>query len=175
MAKTSTQHDAPVYVIRKTRLGMTLAAATDRGICLLAFADRRDELQRALSRRCPNALPAGPRHPSMHRLQAALKWVTTPWNAVSPPLDLRGTPFQQAVWRALRRVPSGRTATYLDVARAIGRPRATRAVAGACGANPVAIAVPCHRIVRSDGSLSGYRWGVSRKRALLALEAKRAR
>jgi AraC family transcriptional regulator of adaptative response/methylated-DNA-[protein]-cysteine methyltransferase len=87
---------------------------------------------------------------------------------------MHGTDFQRKVWRALRRVPAGRTASYQDIAHAIGAPKATRAVAGACGANPVSIAVPCHRIVHRDGSISGYRWGVERKRKLLALEARYA-
>ncbi|HMI37346.1 MAG TPA: methylated-DNA--[protein]-cysteine S-methyltransferase, partial [Steroidobacteraceae bacterium] len=90
------------------------------------------------------------------------------------PLDIRGTAFQRRVWRALQRIPVGTTATYGDIARRIGAPKAVRAVAQACAANPLAVAIPCHRVVRRDGTLSGYRWGVSRKRALLAREAARA-
>jgi AraC family transcriptional regulator of adaptative response/methylated-DNA-[protein]-cysteine methyltransferase len=88
------------------------------------------------------------------------------------PLDLRGTAFQQRVWAALRAIPSGQTATYAEIAHQIGAPKATRAVAGACAANPVAVVIPCHRVLRSDGALSGYRWGVDRKRALLAREGR---
>ncbi len=93
-----------------------------------------------------------------------------PAGAIDVPLDLHGTPFQQQVWRELRRIPPGATTTYAAIAARIGRPEAVRAVASAIGANPVAVVVPCHRVLRSDGSLSGYRWGVERKRALLALE-----
>ena len=89
---------------------------------------------------------------------------------VDLPLDVRGTAFQQKVWRALRKIPVGRTATYSDIARRIGAPKAVRAVAGACAANHIAVAIPCHRVIRTDGDLSGYRWGVDRKRALLDRE-----
>jgi AraC family transcriptional regulator of adaptative response/methylated-DNA-[protein]-cysteine methyltransferase len=89
------------------------------------------------------------------------------------PLDLRGTPFQRRVWQALRTIPLGETASYAEIARRIGAPKSARAVAAACRANPVAIVIPCHRVVRQDGSLAGYRWGITRKRALLAREARR--
>src|SRR5690606_14894223 len=96
--------------------------------------------------------------------------VESPSRRVQMPLDPRGTPFQRLVWGELRRIPAGETASYAEVARRIGRPRSARAVARACGANPLAVVVPCHRVVGSDGALSGYRWGVERKRALLARE-----
>jgi AraC family transcriptional regulator of adaptative response/methylated-DNA-[protein]-cysteine methyltransferase len=99
--------------------------------------------------------------------------VATPWKPFKVPLDLQGTDFQKTVWRALKRIPAGHTASYLDIARTIGSPTASRAVAGACGANPISIAIPCHRVVHRDGSISGYRWGVERKRKLLALESQR--
>jgi AraC family transcriptional regulator of adaptative response/methylated-DNA-[protein]-cysteine methyltransferase len=95
-----------------------------------------------------------------------------PGATLDVPLDPRGTPFQQRVWQALRDIPAGATATYADIAARIGAPGSVRAVAQACGANPIAIAIPCHRVVRSDGALSGYRWGVERKRALLDREAR---
>jgi AraC family transcriptional regulator of adaptative response/methylated-DNA-[protein]-cysteine methyltransferase len=98
-------------------------------------------------------------------------YVQAPGEGLDLPLDVRGTAFQEKVWQALRRIPAGRTASYAEIAKAIGMPRAVRAVAAACAANPVALAIPCHRVVRADGALSGYRWGVERKRALLAREA----
>jgi AraC family transcriptional regulator, regulatory protein of adaptative response / methylated-DNA-[protein]-cysteine methyltransferase len=97
--------------------------------------------------------------------------VEAPALGLDLPLDIRGTAFQQRVWQALRAIPPGTTASYSDIAERIGSPRSVRAVAQACGANPLAVAIPCHRVVRSDGALSGYRWGVERKRALLAREA----
>jgi AraC family transcriptional regulator of adaptative response/methylated-DNA-[protein]-cysteine methyltransferase len=161
-----------VYIVGYSVLGQTLAAASPIGVCMLAFADSRSELIKDVVRRFPGAVPAPTRHPSMTWLRQAVKHVATPWEKLPFPIDLHGTPFQRKVWRALRRVPSGRTSSYQDIARALGAPTASRAVAGACGANPISIAVPCHRIVHRDGSLSGYRWGVERKQKLLALEAK---
>ena len=98
-------------------------------------------------------------------------FVEAPAQGLDLPLDLRGTAFQQRVWEALRKIPAGRTATYTDIAKRIGRPKAVRAVAAACADNPVAVAIPCHRVVRLDGNLAGYRWGIARKRALLDKEA----
>ena len=97
--------------------------------------------------------------------------IEAPGQRLDLPLDIRGTAFQERVWQALRAIPPGRTATYAEIARAVGRPKAARAVAQACAANPLAIAIPCHRVVRADGDVSGYRWGVERKRALLDREA----
>jgi AraC family transcriptional regulator of adaptative response/methylated-DNA-[protein]-cysteine methyltransferase len=99
--------------------------------------------------------------------------VEAPANGVDLPLDVRGTAFQQRVWRALRDIPSGSTASYAEIARRIGRPKAVRAVAQACASNPLAVAIPCHRVVRQDGNQSGYRWGVERKQTLLEREAAR--
>ena len=96
--------------------------------------------------------------------------VERPRGAAELPLDIRGTAFQQRVWLALRAIPAGKTATYAEIARAVGAPRSARAVAGACAANPLAVVIPCHRVVRADGHLSGYRWGAERKRALLTRE-----
>jgi len=174
MARPSTPSGSFVYVIGKSRLGNTLAAASTRGICMLAFADRRADLIEDLARRFPGATPASPRHPAMPMLRRALKFPAAPWRAPRFPVDLHGTTFQRSVWRALLRIPFGKTASYRDIAQAIGSPKAVRAVAGACGANPVALVIPCHRIVHRDGSISGYRWGVDRKRKLLSLEARHA-
>jgi AraC family transcriptional regulator of adaptative response/methylated-DNA-[protein]-cysteine methyltransferase len=98
-------------------------------------------------------------------------FVEAPAHGLDLPLDVRGTAFQQRVWQALRKIPAGSTATYGDIAGLIGSPRSVRAVAQACGANPLAVAIPCHRVIRTDGALSGYRWGVERKRTLLEREA----
>ena len=169
---STSKHAIPfVYLVGNSLLGQTLAAASPKGICMLAFADSRGELIKDVVRRFPGAVPVPTRHPSMTWLRQAVRHVATPWEGPSFPLDMHGTDFQRKVWRALRRVPAGRKASYQDIAHAIGAPKATRAVAGACGANPVSIAVPCHRIVHRDGSISGYRWGVKRKQKLLALEA----
>lgn len=99
--------------------------------------------------------------------------IEAPENGLALPLDIRGTAFQQRVWRALQAIPVGETVSYADIARRIGAPKAVRAVAGACAANMLAVAIPCHRVVRNDGTLSGYRWGVDRKKALLEKEAQR--
>lgn len=148
------------YGFASSPVGTLLAAFTTRGVCAAELGDDRAELTRRLRARFPHAeLVAGARV-SADALPAAA-------------LDLRGTAFQLAVWGALRRIPRGRTKSYADVARALGRPRAVRAVARACATNPAALAVPCHRVVGSDGSLRGYKWGVERKRRLLELEARR--
>ncbi len=170
---SASKHAGPfVYIVGNSPLGQTLAAASPRGLCMLAFADSRRELIEDVERRFPGAVPASIRDPAITWLRQAVKHVATPWGKPPFPIDPHGTPFQRKVWRALRRVPSGRTSSYQDIARALGAPKASRAVAGACGANPISVAVPCHRIVHRDGSLSGYRWGVERKQKLLALEAR---
>jgi AraC family transcriptional regulator of adaptative response/methylated-DNA-[protein]-cysteine methyltransferase len=161
------------FVIRPCSLGQALVAATERGICALFFADRPGRLEPELRGRFPRATvqPAGAGDQDLERLSAAVvALVDTAGVAPDVPLDLVGTAFQQRVWRALRDIPRGTTTTYAELARRIGAPRAVRAVGTACGANPVAVAVPCHRVVRGDGGLGGYRWGLGRKRALLARE-----
>lgn len=146
--------------IAKTSLGLTLVAQSGKGVCAVLFGTSRTSLMRDLKERFPGAV--------FLKEERALESFVSGKDFA---LDLRGTPFQARVWQALRKIPSGRTASYADIAQAIGKPKAMRAVAQACAANPVAIAVPCHRVVRSDGALSGYRWGTERKRALLAREA----
>ena len=155
-------------------LGKVLVGATAVGVCAIFFGSEAKQLEAELRQRLPNAqLQAADDDSEFTRWVAqVLEYVEAPRGDFPLPLDIAGTAFQQRVWAALREVPSGRTASYAQIASAIGQPSATRAVAGACGANPVAVAVPCHRIVRQDGKLSGYRWGVSRKRALLHREAE---
>ncbi len=149
----------------RTSLGPTLVARSAKGICAILFGKSRAALLRDLRKRFAQAVidEGELDQQTMAFVEAA--------GAAAPALDMRGTQFQTRVWRSLQKIPAGRTASYADLARAIGRPSAARAVAQACAANPLAIAVPCHRVVRSDGSLSGYRWGTGRKKQLLAREA----
>jgi AraC family transcriptional regulator of adaptative response/methylated-DNA-[protein]-cysteine methyltransferase len=161
------------FAIGRSSLGNVLVGATDRGVCAIFLGDDRDSLVEDLKRRFPAAQLIPGDDTFKKTVAAVVNLVETPAAGFDLPLDVRGTAFQQRVWQALRKIPAGLTATYADVAKNIGAPQAVRAVAGACAANPVAVVVPCHRVVRSDGSLSGYRWGVKRKRALLDREAAR--
>ena len=158
-------------VITDSPMGGMLVAHGERGVCAVLLGDDRDALQRELATRFPGATFTegdDAAHAAAARVVAA---IDDPARAHDVALDARGTPFQRLVWQALREIPRGTTATYTEIAARIGLPSAARAVAGACAANPLAVVVPCHRVVRSDGGLSGYRWGVERKRALLAREA----
>jgi AraC family transcriptional regulator of adaptative response/methylated-DNA-[protein]-cysteine methyltransferase len=165
------------YTTLKTSLGRLLVAATERGICSIALADDDDTLVAGLRTEFPQA--------SIERVDAGRDdWLAAviarvnaqiahePSSGALPPIDIRATAFQWRVWQALQRIPAGETRSYSDIAAEIGAPRSVRAVANACGRNRLAIVVPCHRVIREDGSLGGYRWGVSRKQALLAREAK---
>lgn len=152
-------------------LGRVLVAATDTGICAVALGDEDDELVDELRRRLPAAQLVADAVALGATLDAVVELVEDPRRDVALPLDIRGTAFQVRVWQALRRVAVGSTTTYAALAGDIGAPGSARAVAGACAANPLAVVVPCHRVLRSDGSLSGYRWGPARKRALLDREA----
>jgi AraC family transcriptional regulator of adaptative response/methylated-DNA-[protein]-cysteine methyltransferase len=156
-------------VVRPCSLGQVLVAATPRGVCLIAFDDTPDALERELHRRFPRA-EVDAADASVERLAAAVVAAVETGGTADIPLDLLGTAFQQRVWRALREIPRGATVTYAELARRIGAPQAVRAVGTACGANPVAPIVPCHRVLRGDGGLGGYRWGLARKKALLARE-----
>lgn len=158
------------YAVGLSPLGILLLASSGRGVCAILLGDAVDHVVAELAGRFPGARLVrddGASAPGIAAVARAMETGATPDLA----LDLQGTEFQQRVWLALRAIPAGRTASYGEIARQIGRPGAVRAVAGACAANPAALAVPCHRVVRADGSLSGYRWGVARKRALLAREA----
>jgi len=159
------------FAVGECSLGSVLVAATDKGVCAITLGDDPDALVRHLQDRFPNAGLVGGDAGFEALVAKVVGLVETPAAATDLPLDVRGTAFQQRVWQALRKIPAGSTASYADIARRIGAPTAVRAVAQACGANPVAIAIPCHRVVRQDGHLSGYRWGVERKRALLDREA----
>ena len=165
---------APGEIIRHafaiTGLGLLAVAATDRGICAMELGDDRDALLGALRMRFPKATlePAGA---SMKTLvERAVRLVDHPGESLRLPLDVRGTAFQQRVWQALRGIPAGRTRTYTELAQAAGTPLGVRAVASACAANPVAVAIPCHRAIGANGKLHGYRWGLERKAELLRRE-----
>ena len=159
------------FAIGQTSLGAILVAATDKGIVAIQFADEPDVLLRDLQDRFPKAQLVGGDAEFERLVARVVGSVENPSAGFDLPLDVRGTAFQQRVWQALRDIPAGATASYSDIARRLGAPEAVRAVAGACAANDIAVAIPCHRVVRNDGALSGYRWGVARKQALLNREA----
>lgn len=154
--------------------GRVLVGATDTGVCYLGFAEPDDGLMGDLRRRFPNARIVADDTGLADTLRAVLDFLREPRAALDLPLDLRGTAFQKRVWDALRTIPPGQTRTYAQVAAMLGAPKAVRAVARSCATNPVSLAVPCHRVVGSNGSLTGYRWGIPQKRELLAREAEEA-
>jgi AraC family transcriptional regulator of adaptative response/methylated-DNA-[protein]-cysteine methyltransferase len=163
---------AITFAVGQCSLGAILVAATAKGVCAIAFGDDPEVLLRDLQDRFPKAELQGGDASFETLVARVVGLVEAPGCGVDLPLDIRGTAFQQRVWQALRAIPPGATASYTDIARAVGAPASVRAVAGACAANTLAVAIPCHRVVRSDGALSGYRWGVARKGALLALERR---
>lgn len=163
------------YWLATCSLGWFLVGCTEAGICSLLLGDDPENLVGELTRRNPSAQVTADEKglaPLMDKVKKIIEGADSSLSTVAEPitLDLRGTPFQKAVWEALLKIPAGTTATYGQIATAIGARRAVRAVAQACATNPVAVLIPCHRVVKSDGSLSGYRWGVGRKRTLLAGE-----
>lgn len=151
--------------------GRVLVAATARGIAAILLGDDDEALRQDLARRFPRAVLHAPDHALHAKIAEVVAFVDADRADPGLPLDIQGTVFQRRVWQALRRIPQGRTASYAEIASRLGMPTAARAVARACADNPLAIAVPCHRVVRGDGALAGYRWGVASKRALLAREA----
>jgi AraC family transcriptional regulator of adaptative response/methylated-DNA-[protein]-cysteine methyltransferase len=163
-----------IFALGQCRLGAILVARSEKGICAISLGDDPDALLRALQDRFPSAELAGGDVQFERLVALVVGFVEAPATGLELPLDIRGTVFQQRVWQALRAIPAGQTASYAEIAAAIGAPKAVRAVASACAANTLAVAIPCHRVVRQDGALSGYRWGVARKRALLAREAASA-
>lgn len=158
------------HALAECALGRVLIAGTARGLCAIFLGDRDEDLRADLEARFPSAQLVAADDAMAGCVAETLAYIVWPAALFQLPLDIQGTAFQQKVWAALRDIPFGKTATYSDIARKIGAPSATRAVARACGANPVAVAVPCHRVVRADGGMGGYRWGVPRKQALLARE-----
>ncbi len=154
-----------------TPLGTALVAATDKGVCAVKLGRDARELERQLGEEFAAAELSRERLPGLE--EKVLAFIAGEQSLARVPLDIRGTVFQRRVWDALRRIPRGETRTYSDIAKAIGAPAAVRAVGSACGANPVALFVPCHRAVRRDGGLGGYAWGLATKEHLLALEKRR--
>lgn len=159
------------FAIAACSLGALLVAATTKGVCAILLGDDPDALARDLQDRFPKAELLGAEADFEQTVASVVALVEAPALGLALPLDVRGTAFQQRVWQALRGVPPGRTISYAELAALAGVPNGARAVAGACAANPLAVAIPCHRVVRNDGALSGYRWGVERKEALLKREA----
>lgn len=162
------------YASTETPLGLLIMAATDRGLCFVELGDDEGELRENLMAEYPSAtispMPANSDTPFWQWMQALCDYLAGEGARLDLPTDIRGTAFQMKVWDYLSRIPRGELKTYKEVAEAIGRPTAVRAVANACGANRVALAIPCHRVIRGDGGLGGYRWGVERKRKLIERE-----
>ncbi|NQV11126.1 MAG: methylated-DNA--[protein]-cysteine S-methyltransferase [Cyanobacteria bacterium] len=168
-------HDTARFLLRPCWLGWILLAASPRGIVAISLGDQPDRLTEELHQRHPEAQLAAA-DPELggwlDRVLAAIDEPASPSpQQPPPPLDLGGTPFRRRVWQELVSVPAGHTVSYAELARRLGEPSSVRAVAQACGANPIALAIPCHRVIGSDGSLRGYRWGIERKQALLEREA----
>jgi AraC family transcriptional regulator, regulatory protein of adaptative response / methylated-DNA-[protein]-cysteine methyltransferase len=170
-ARAGAPDQAVAYAVRRCSYGRVLVAFTERGVCDVAFGDSEAELSARLRERFP--LASLVRRDAPAWVDEVVKLVEQP-EPSSIPLDIRGTAFQERVWQELRRIPVGETRSYAELARAVGEPKAVRAVAQACAANHVAVLIPCHRVVRSDGALSGYRWGPKRKAALLSRERQRS-
>jgi AraC family transcriptional regulator of adaptative response/methylated-DNA-[protein]-cysteine methyltransferase len=160
------------FAVGECSLGSILVAASSRGVCAILLGDDPEALKRDLHDQFPRARLIGGNEEFEQLVARVVGFVEAPNVGLDLPLDVRGTAFQQRVWRALRKIPVGSTVSYAELARRIGEPGAVRAVARACAANTLAVAIPCHRVVRTDGGLSGYRWGVERKRALLRKEAQ---
>jgi AraC family transcriptional regulator of adaptative response/methylated-DNA-[protein]-cysteine methyltransferase len=159
------------FAIGQCSLGSILVAQSERGVCAILLGDDPDELARDLQGRFPRANLIGGDGEFEQLVSKVTGFVETPALGLDLPLDVRGTAFQQRVWQALRDIPAGETASYTDIANRIGSPGSAKEVSEACAANALAVAIPCHRVVKKDGALSGYRWGVDRKRALLEKEA----
>jgi len=159
------------FAIGESTLGSVLVASAVRGVCAILLGDDPTALLQDLQDCFPQAQMVGGDREYERVVAQVVGLVQTPGSALGLPLDIRGTAFQQRVWQALGEIPAGETATYSQGAERIGSPAAVRAVASACAANALAVAIPCHRVVRRDGNLSGYRWGVERKRVLLDMES----
>ncbi|MDB6061883.1 MAG: O-6-methylguanine methyltransferase [Verrucomicrobiaceae bacterium] len=160
------------FAVGECSLGAILVAQSAQGICAILLDDDPQVLVRDLQDRFPHASLIGGDKNFEKLIATVIGFVEAPALGLELPLDVRGTAFQQRVWQALREIPAGQTASYTDIANRIGSPKAVRAVAGACAANAIAVAIPCHRVVRNDGGISGYRWGVERKRTLLEKESR---
>jgi AraC family transcriptional regulator of adaptative response/methylated-DNA-[protein]-cysteine methyltransferase len=160
------------FAVGECSLGSILVAKSNKGVCAILLGDDPAALLRDLQDRFPQARLIGGDAGFEELVARVVGFVEAPGIGLGLPLDVRGTAFQQRVWKALRKIPAGKTVTYKDIAKKIGAPKSARAVAGACAANALAVAIPCHRVVRNDGSLSGYRWGIERKRSLIEREVR---
>ena len=160
-----------LFAVGESSLGSILVASTEKGVCAISLGNNPDALVKDLQDRFPKARLVGGDREFERLVSKVIGFVEAPNVGLDLPLDVRGTAFQRRVWQALREIPAGSTASYSEIAERIGAPKAARAVAQACASNPIAVAIPCHRVVRIDGNLSGYRWGVDRKRALLERES----
>lgn len=166
-----TANETFYFAIGQSSLGLVLVAQSPSGITAVLLGDDRDALRRDLQSRFPEVALTEDAEKLDALATSVIALVESPARGLDLPLDLRGTEFQRSVWRALREIPAGSTASYTDVANRIGLPAAVRGVAQACAANALAVVIPCHRVVRGDGNLAGYRWGIERKRKLLQREA----
>jgi methylated-DNA-[protein]-cysteine S-methyltransferase/AraC family transcriptional regulator of adaptative response/methylated-DNA-[protein]-cysteine methyltransferase len=163
--------DILLYATASSVLGEVLIARSAKGVCAILIGDSAEELAADLASRFPQATPIVSEAAVSDDLVKLLRFIENPAVGLDLPLDMRGTPFQRRVWEKLKAIPPGRTVTYREMARWISPFANPRAVGSACAANPIALAIPCHRVVRSDGDLAGYRWGIERKRALIEKEA----
>jgi AraC family transcriptional regulator, regulatory protein of adaptative response / methylated-DNA-[protein]-cysteine methyltransferase len=173
--RTGGAHTEIRFAVGECSLGSILVATSERGVCAIFIGNDPDKLAQNLQDRFPQANLVGGDATFEQLVAKVVGFVEAPGLGLDLPLDVRGTAFQQRVWQALQDIPAGKTASYTDIAKCIGAPKSVRAVAQACAANVMAVAIPCHRVVRKDGGLSGYRWGVERKRSLIEKEAKNFR
>jgi AraC family transcriptional regulator of adaptative response/methylated-DNA-[protein]-cysteine methyltransferase len=162
------------FAVGQSSLGAILVASSKKGVAAILLGDDAEELVHDLQDRFPKARLIGADHDYEAMVARVVGFVEAPEIGLDLPLDIRGTAFQQRVWQVLQEIPVGATVSYAELAQRIGAPKAVRAVAGACAANKLAVAIPCHRVIRNDGSASGYAWGVERKRALLDRETSQA-
>jgi AraC family transcriptional regulator of adaptative response/methylated-DNA-[protein]-cysteine methyltransferase len=163
------------FAFGRCSLGTVLVASSSEGVCAILLGERVEALRADLARRFPKAQLVAAEPDFQRRVSEVVRLIETPARAFSLPLDVRGSAFQERVWRALREIPAGQTLSYGELARKLDVPKAARAVARACADNPLAVAIPCHRVVRGDGGLGGYRWGLARKEKLLQREVRAAR
>lgn len=161
------------YAVERCALGWIVVAATRKGICAIEFGESAEMLEERIRARFPQAKFEAADEAFTHWVARVLRYIEQPRGVLDLPLDVQGTVLQRRVWQALQAIPAGQTASYGEIAERLGQPRAHRAVAHACAVNPVAVAIPCHRAVRTDGALAGYRWGLARKAELLKRERKK--
>jgi methylated-DNA-[protein]-cysteine S-methyltransferase/AraC family transcriptional regulator of adaptative response/methylated-DNA-[protein]-cysteine methyltransferase len=166
-----TTADVLVYAVADIALGKVLVARSTKGVCAILLGDSAGRLAQDLAERFPNAVLVASKAMVRDDIARVLRYLAKPSNGLDLTLDIHGTPFQRRVWAQLKAIPAGGTVTYGELARQLSPASHPRAVATACAANPIALAIPCHRVIRKDGDLAGYRWGLARKRALIEKEA----